>query len=331
LLVQFAHQYLLNGVAVGLLAVDEDPGYIATRFAQRVGFSRMHCEIRDSLVLERMGSELGALPLRLYDNTWTIEGAAADLAAFAKARAAQKPDEHPRGPRAMLGIDSVQTVRCEADVLAERAGRELLEGAAVTARVYAIRRVASDHRLIVLATSELGRGAYRSGDPAQQTATLAAGKWSGAIEYSARVLLGLKSVAGKPDLIELELAKNKHGPRDVRVYLRIDRGCQTLSPVAYEPMPTPTASDRDAAARDRVIPDATVVARILTDTPGLGVRALRSAAKVASGIGSERVDAAIALLGKSIVRGTGARGATPMSIDCAALPSAVAAALKGSK
>src|SRR5690606_3838430 len=129
------------------------------------------------------------------------------------------------------------------EVLARLGGRELSEVAAVTARVRAIRVVASAHRLIALATSEMGRGAYRSGDPDQQTSTMASAKWSGAVEYSARVLLGLRSVAGETDLVELDLAKNKHGPRDRHVYLRIDRNAQALWEVAYEP---PTPEERSA-------------------------------------------------------------------------------------
>lgn len=331
LLVQLAHVYLLRGVTVGLLAVDEEAGDIVTRFAQRIGYSRTHCEVRDPGVLQTIGHALGRLPLRLYDGTWTIEDAATDLAGFAKQRAEQDPANHPHGPRAMLGIDSVQTVRCAADTAAQAAGREQSEVSAVTSRVTAIRAMASKHRLIALATSELGRGAYRSSDPSQQTATLAAGKWSGAIEYSARVLLGLRSVANEPELVELELAKNKHGPRDEKVYLRIDRRSQMLSAVAYDAPPTPSSADRDGAARDRVALDAVVVARVLWAQPGLGVRELRAAVRAASGLGVERVNAAVAYLGDAVIRGEGLRGATPMSLDLSSLPENIQKALEESK
>jgi replicative DNA helicase len=326
LLVQLAHTYALRGIAVGLLAVDEEGSDIVTRFAQREGFSRSHCEIRDPMVLDQMGKLLGDLPLRIYDASWTIEDAAADLAEFAKLRAEQDPEAHPNGPRAMLGIDSVQTVRCAADALAQATGRELSEVSAVTSRVQAIRAVASRYRLIALATSELGRGAYRSNDPTQQTTTLASGKWSGAIEYSARVLIGLRSVADEPDLVELELAKNKHGPRDQKVYLRIDRLGQTLRAVVYD-APSGAGSDRGGTTVARAVTDAAVIARILLNQPGQGMRELRGAARAANGIGSERVDAALAALGPALVKGTAARGATPMSIDQDQLPPAVLSAM----
>jgi replicative DNA helicase len=331
LLVQLAHVYLLRGVTVGLLAVDEEAGDIVTRLAQRLGYSRSHCEVRDPTVLKAIDCELGALPLRFYDGTWTIEEAATDLARFATQRSEQDPSSHPYGPRAMLGIDSVQTVRCAADALATATGREQSEVTAVTSRVQAIRAVASKHRLIAMATSELGRSAYRSSDPSQQTATLAAGKWSGAIEYSARVLLGIRSVANETDLIELELAKNKHGPRDEKLHLRIDRPSQTLWPVVYQAPPEASAADRDATARDRVTTDAVVVARVLLAKPGASVRGLRSAVRAASGIGSERVDAALEALGAAVVYGRGPRGAKPMSLDLGLLDERVRLVVEGDK
>jgi hypothetical protein len=308
LLLQVAHALAERGVVVGLLAVDEEPGDVVTRLAQRIGYQRHHCEARDPRVLEKMRSELSALPIRFYDAGWTIEAAAADLAT------------HAGGARAMLGVDSVQTVRCDA----ETAGRDLSEVAAVTARVQAIRAVATKHRLIVIATSEMGRGAYSSSDRAQQSSTMASGKWSGAIEYSARVLLGVRSVQGEPDLMELEVAKNKHGPRDQVIYLKIDRKTQTLTETAYEPPPSGAARARgDEAAREKVAQDARAVARALRGQPGLTVRGLRSAVKAATGAGHDRVDAAVALLGSAIVKGKGARGATPLTLDASLLPESI--------
>lgn len=330
LLVQLAQTFLQRGIAVGLLAVDEDAGDIVTRFAQRIGYARSTCEIREPAVLDEMERALGPLPLRLYDGSWTIESAAADLAAFAKQRAISHPESHPHGPRAMLGVDSIQTVRCEAESAALAAGRELSEVLAVTARAQAIRLVASRYRLIAAATSELGRGAYRSSDPSQQTTTLASGKWSGAIEYSARVLIGLRSVSNQPDLIELELAKNKHGPRDRRIHLRMDRRSQTLLPTVYD-APRANSGDRDATARDRVATDAAAVASVLAAKPGLGVRDLRSAVRAGSGFGSDRVDAALALLGSAVVCGLGPRNSKPMSLDRSLLPESVALLTLGLK
>ena len=278
LLIQVVHAALLRGVAVGLLAVDEDPDDIVTRFAQRGGHSRKNCEVRDPDVVLEIRKELGKLPLRIYDAGWTIESAAADLAAFAKERAASDQKGHPRGPRAMLAIDSLQTVHCAVDVQAEASGRELPEVSAVTARARAVRAVATRFRLIAIATSEQGRGSYRSNDPSQQTSALASAKWSGAVEYSARVLIALRTVPNHPDLVELEIAKNKHGPRDRKFHLKIDRASQTLFPAAFDP-PEVTRNDRDQLVKGAVVVDAAKVARVLESRPGIGVRDLRGAVK----------------------------------------------------
>lgn len=292
LLVQLAHVYALRGICVGLLAVDEEPSDLVTRLAQRAGWARQHCEIRDAAVLDDVSAAIEHLPIRYYDEAWTIESAAADLAAWA-AREQRT---------AMLGIDSVQTVRCVAEDVVRLAGREMSDVAAVTARCRAIRAVATEHRLIALATSELGRSAYASRDPSQRTSALAAGKWSGAIEYSARVVAALRSVPGESDLLELELAKNKHGPvtyddgEPGHVYLRIDRRSQTLTQASYEPAPD-CQVDR---ARDRVLADAAIVAKVLSSTPGM-VRREVEAHAMAAGLGRERARAALAALAPCLV------------------------------
>lgn len=328
-LIQLAHIYALRGLAVGLLAVDEEAGDLVTRLAQRVGYGRGILEARGPETLAGVRREIGDLPIRIYDGSWTIEGAAADLATFARERAAADPEAHPNGPRAMLGIDSLQTVTCDAELSSQATGGHGMSTTeAVTARVQAIRAAATRHRLIPLTTSEMGRGAYRTSDPAERTSTMAAGKWSGAIEYSARVLLGLRSVAGETDLIEIDVAKNKHGPSGEFFYLRIDRRSQMLTESAYEPEPDDRGATRDSAARERVSSDAVAVARILAAHPGLGLRELRGAIRAATGAGVERVGAALAFLGDAVVRGTGAKGARPMTLDSDALPEATRAALE---
>lgn len=320
LLIQVVHEALQRGLVVGLLAVDEDPDDIVTRFAQRCGHSRKNCEIRDPAVLAQMREALGELPIRLYDAAWTIEAAAADLAAFAKQRAESDPTGHLRGPRAMLAIDSLQTVRCAADAQAEATAKELPEVSAVTARVRAIRSVATQFRLIAIATSEQGRGSYSSDERSRQTSALASAKWSGAVEYSARVLIALRPVPDQPDLVELEVAKNKHGPRGRKLHLKIDRASQTLFPAAFDPPPEGLRPDRDQRAKVRIVEDAAAVARVLANRPGLGVRDLRLAVRVATGIGSERVGAALTLLGAAVVVGAGPRNAKPMTLDPQSVP-----------
>jgi hypothetical protein len=277
-----------------------------------------------------MREALADLPIRFYSGDWTIEGAASDLAGWAKLRAEADPAGHPHGPRAMLGIDSIQTVQCAADVQARLAGRELSEVAAVTARVHAVRSAATRHRLIAIATSEMGRGAYRSSDPSQQTSALASGKWSGAIEYSGRVVLALRSVSGETDLVEVELAKNKHGPRDVKLYAQIDRPSQTLTEALYDPPPDGEADERrDGKSKARALAAAAEIVRVLRATPGLGVRDLRSAVRAKTGWGNDTIDTGATCLGIALVKGKGPKNSTPMTIDEGSIPAAVSALLQG--
>jgi hypothetical protein len=321
LLVQVADEFAQRLIEVGLLAVDEDAGDLVTRFAQRRGYMRVDCEVRDAETLSSIRTALGELSINFYDATWTIESAAADLAARAV----------KRGGRAFLGIDSVQTVTCDADIAAKLAGRELSDVAGVTARAWAIRASATKHRMIVFATSELGRGAYRSSDPEQQSSTLASAKWSGAIEYSARVLLGLRSVAGETDLVDIEIAKNKHGPRDEHVFLRIDRRSQTLVQVQRDQPPAVTAASRDGTARERAHKDAATVAAVMLDQPGLGARGLRAELRAKTGMGSERVDAGLAVLGAAVIRGTGPNRSVPLTLNETLIPEAVRRVMEATK
>ncbi len=107
----------------------------------------------------------------------------------------------------------------------------------------------------------------------------------------------------------------EHGPRDRKFHLKIDRASQTLFPAAFDSPPEALRPDRDERAKARVIADAAAVARVLAGKPGLGVRELRSAVRVEWGIGSERVEVALTLLGAAVVVGAGPRNAKPMTLD----------------
>lgn len=300
LLVQLAHVYAERGVSVGLLAADEDAGDLVTRLAQRRGWARHHCEARDASVLADVDAALRDLPIRIYDPTWTIEAAAEDLAA------------HAPGGRAMFGVDSIQTVQCDAE-LAAGLGREMATAEAVAARTRALRAVATRHRLLALATSEMARGAYARGD--DRTATLAAAKWSGSIEYSARVMLGLRSVAGEKDMVEIELAKNKHGPKDEMVYVRMDRRAQTLTAVDFC-RGLEDAGGRQERQQNVVRADAAQVALVLARRPGLATRELPAAVRAATGsMSRDRVMAGLHRLADAVVVVSGPRSARYLHLD----------------
>jgi KaiC/GvpD/RAD55 family RecA-like ATPase len=312
LLVQIADTYARRGgIIVGIHAADEEPSDIVTRLAQRAGWKRSALERRDAGDLELVADRLAELSIRLYDASHTIEEAAAELAAEAERR----------GMRAVLCVDSIQTVTCAGEVDA-RSIRE-----AVTARAQAIRAVATRHRMIVLCTSEMSRAAYRSVQAAEESNDLAAAKESGAIEYSARVLVALRSVSGEPDLVQLRIAKNKHGPSGAEIYLRLDRSRMTLSEVDA-PEPPDVSAEAIARARVRATEDAARVAVILAASPGASRRDV--AAQVRARFGSmstDRVEAALATFEAALVRVVAARGAHRLYLDGRRVPDAVLAAL----
>lgn len=288
LLVQLADVFARRGIAVGLLMADEEPGDATMRLVQRAGFSREECERRDPIVLCEMRGALEGLPIRLYGPEHTIESAAEDLAAFAKAR----------GSRAMLGVDSIQTVTSSGGrILGAVSGREPSPREIVGANVRALRDVATRHKMFAVATSEMNRGAYKGDDAGEATNDMAAAKESGAIEYSARVMLSLRSVKDEPDLLELRVAKNKHGPswrkKEHSINLRLDRmHMQLTETAAPEKADDESRSSKRTAALEK---DAHAALRILLAHPGVGARDLRAHGE-AAGLGRERLERAVAHL-----------------------------------
>lgn len=330
LLVQIGHSMAERGVAVGILAVDEEPTDLVTRLAQRCGWLRQDCEARYVDAVDAMQAKLATLPIRFYGDGTTIEGAASDLATWARERVEAAPETHPHGARALLLVDSLQTVSCDREVLQlAGGGRELSLREAVTERARALRTVATRYRLIAISTSEMNRNAYRSEDAAKNANDLASAAESRAVEYSGRVLLALRSVPDEKDLVEVRLPKNKHRPSGcdtTAFHLRIDRASQWLSEATYDP---PPVGDRTDKAMRQVAVDAVMLARVLFENPGMGVRDLRAEFRSRSGAGVERTEAALKRLGSAVVTRSGPRGAKLMSIDVALLPDEVRAELRG--
>lgn len=280
LAVQISDTYARRGIAVGLHAVDEEPGDIVTRLAQRAGWLRRDCEERDHETLDAIAAKLEALPIRFYGGDHTIESAMADLGAYAK----------DLGTRAAYFGDSIQALRCDgtgsADSLRE----------AVSANVAALRNGATIHRMIAMATSEANRSAYRSIEAAETTNDMAAGKESGAIEFSARVLLMLRSVRGETDLIDAKITKNKHGPSGDSVHLKIDRRHMVLTE-SGAPNAVDVKAKKVASVKAEVAEDADLLASIVRKNQGVNESALRALVKLSGAKwGVDRLNAAKLLL-----------------------------------
>lgn len=309
---QIADVWASRGIAVGFLCVDEDREDLLGRFLQRRGVSRSDCEALAGDVFDDAVSDVARLPLRLYESTSTIEQAADDLATYAGAR----------GARAALFIDSLQTVTCLAD------DDGATDQANVTARVTAIRQAATKHRLIVVTTSEMSRAAYRGGVRGDSGMDMAASKHSGAVEYSAKVLVTLRSVAGESDLAELRIAKNKYGRRtrdgESGIYLRLEPSQQRVRvDAAYS---EPQKGTKETKNIHQTCQDAAFLAALLADFPASGVRDLRNRMKVRHGVGGkERVAAATLLLRdhECLVVARGPRNARPHYLIGAEVPESI--------
>ncbi len=233
MLAQFAHEWAQRGIVVGILAVDEEDPEIWSPASCSARFRSIRLALGSPAATARTGeippssrcrppSRTSRTTFRFFGEGWTLEAAAEALADHGATLANGVP------VRMALMVDSIQSVTCEASLKANDVSpREL-----VTANVRALRSVASKYRLIAIATSEMNRGAYRSIETAEQVSDLAAAKESGAIEYSGRVLLALRSARDHGDLIQVRAAKNKHGsayPRaEAEFYLRLDRASQII-------------------------------------------------------------------------------------------------------
>ena len=322
-IVQTADTFARRGLAVGLFAVDEEPSDMQTRIVQGFGGSRDDCELRYESFLTRVTKEVREahkIPILYFGAGDTVESASDELAEFAKRH----------GVRSVMFYDSVQTVECDAI----RSSRdEPSDYTRVTRNVYAIRAQASKHQHIAVATSEMNRESYKvigSADARPNGAgKMGAGKQSGAIEYSARVMLSWEKATrikkGKrvtvPDKFCVAFEKNKHGSSGHFFFVDLDRQRMRL---AEGPPPTDDDPDDDEAvdppkrekrrtqkealeqakeqlkARERQAAEDRfdlAVLEVARRTPGIASTDARSeVAAILGGAGRDRFDAAVARL-----------------------------------
>jgi hypothetical protein len=295
-----------EGLCVGILGVDEDPDPdLNVRLAQMAGFTIAQCEKREPAVLALVSAELAKLRIRFYDASHAIEDAADDVAAWG----AQEKK------RTALILDSLQAVHARSTADA-KGPRELVE-----ANVRAVRAMSTEHRMLIVGTSEANRGSYRDEDAAERTNDMAAGAESRAIEFGAQTMLMLRTPKGHADVVHVRVPKNRRGARSgFEFFLRLDRERHTLTECP-DPTSDPNARSEAAAQaraknRAQVEGDAATLAGILCMHPGVGERGMRAAVKVAGHKwGVDRLDAAKACLaagfrGQRLTnRGTAARAA----------------------
>jgi len=178
----------------------------------------------------------------------------------------------------------------------------------VEANMRALRKAATDHRMLVMSTSEANRGSYRSDEAIGASDDMAAGKDSSAIEYAAQILLMVRTPKGYPNHLRVYVPKNRRGITSrFEFYLRLDRERHSLTECA-----DPTVGDAEHAAverehgkrRDakaRVVRDAKELAGVVRGSGGLGENELRAAVHVAGlSWGVNRLNAARAALAAGV-------------------------------
>jgi KaiC/GvpD/RAD55 family RecA-like ATPase len=205
----------LAGCACAYLAVDEESRGILSRMAQRAGVSRALFEgggdvgqaARSRYANSVIGRSLAFVdPDAMPDNeVATVEHAARVVRWLAR--------ETGRPP--VLIVDSLQTAPSDAaeqyDTRRDR----------MDALVRELKSIAKSG-VTVIAISEMSRSGYAARDPKANASALSASKESGAIEYAAKLLIGMRFVPGLPGVYELEVAKNRFGWSKPTFHIRFD-------------------------------------------------------------------------------------------------------------
>jgi KaiC/GvpD/RAD55 family RecA-like ATPase len=260
-----AHRWATDGIAVGVLGVDEHALDLTVRLAQMQGYSIDECEERDPVVLSQIIGSLEELPIRMYDAEHTIESAAADIDAYAKKIGSK---------RVVLIGDSIQTNRSIAARGAET------PRAMIDANVIAFRREAVNRRMVTIGTSEMPRSGYRNEQSVEGFNDMAAGKDSGSIEYQARTQIVLRTVKDQPGVIHARVPKMKPGG-ECEFWLALNKARHSLSERGCPDSESTTGKEtaKVAKARKQVAEDVRVLTGIVLRRPGIGERELRAELK----------------------------------------------------
>lgn len=242
LAVQLARHFHRRGHAVLIVAADESAPGLLIRWGQQAGCIREQLErpgYEDAK--QQLADDLDERVVFVdQDEASTFES---ELAAFAPIAAAT---ELP----GVVVVDSIQKVRTLAGDHADG------ERARIDAGVMAC-KAAARAGCLVIATSEMARGFYRGGSE-NATEALGSFKESGGIEYGVDVALALASVKGEPDLVHVEIAKNRLGPR-AEFRMKLDRDRARFSETFMEDveeLDEEAEKKREAAREGRLEADA---------------------------------------------------------------------------
>jgi hypothetical protein len=244
------HRWAEQGFYVSILAADEGADGLLMRVGQSLGLDRDALENGEGDTGEELAAHLEALPAFMLVDAGEEQATVEDAACELQARAAGRP--------AVLLIDSIQTVR------ASGTGDAADPRARVDAVMATLKGVARGGVLVV-ATCELNRGAYRSRRPEDRVEDLAAFKESGGVEYGAHLAIVLRSVQGQIGAVDVSMAKNRWGQRlPVRLALDFDRA--TFREVA---IPAEEARELELDPGAALELDMEAVRKVLRGNPGI--------------------------------------------------------------
>lgn len=241
-----------QGCAVCCLMADEGREPAIIRLGQQLGYARDLLEAGHEPTLAALEKDLAGIIIRFpnpdEDGDTTIEGVAEALVR-----------DFPKQPKVFL-VDSIQTVRTRRSGEGGTSIRERIMENARTAR-----RLAVEHNLVVIYTSEVNRSWYRARKEEDRSTDLAAFA-EARIEFSGDVLLTMRASDEEPDLVDVHLAKNRLGGR-APFLLRLDRQRALFGVVDGED--DSGALARDAAHRKAVDETVERILRALKKTPDL--------------------------------------------------------------
>ena len=201
------YQLVARGVATAFACYDEGADEVLVRIGQNHGLDRTALESGDKAQTDKLVEWIESVPLLLVDakeEHATIEAIATAL----RARAGDGP--------AVLLVDSLQTL-ARAYETTKGFDRRL----SVDAVVDVLQGLARRLDLAIIASSEVGRGHYRSKNEHDRTTDLAAAKESGGIEFGCDLLLVMHNVEGSSLAVDVAMPKNRMGPK-VPFRLRFD-------------------------------------------------------------------------------------------------------------
>ncbi len=229
-----AIRYALAGYAVAVFAADEDGESFLIRWGQVFGIDRDELERGEESARLELAQRLSELPnLDLWDADVDEGATIGTVSESLVARRGDKPS--------VLLCDSIQTI-------ARALPGDLDIRTKVDAVVAQTKSAARNDGHLVISTSEAGRGFYASRQKANRADPLAAAKESGGIEYGGDLQLVFSSVKDESGVSDVEVPKNRLGPRKDFVF-RLRMSFRTTE---FTELPIDADDDEDEALRARM-------------------------------------------------------------------------------